>query len=287
VPLFYGALPLYRTLNKPNTVGRDVRVVARNLRALGYAIGHQPGTGERVAQNRPKKSPAAGSGTGKTPATDTTWVMVGEGEDVLTAGLIRAVKRWQADLGRPVTGSVEPADVVVLAGVVRVDSVTAAVGDEVAAPLLAVTPTAKVINVSVEAGEASGVGRGDKVSVVLPDEKTATGRVTGVGTKIKTSDEEAGEPGGPPTLTVTVTLNDPKAVARIDAADVQVQFPAETLEGVLAVPIGALVALSEGGYAVQLAGGGLVAVQVGMFAKGLVQVTGDGLAEGSSVVTAS
>ncbi len=297
VPLFYGALPLYRTLNKPNTVGRDVRVVARNLRALGYAIGHQPGTGERVAQNRPKKSPAAGSGTGKTPAagsgtgqapaTDTTWVRVGEGEDVLTAGLIRAVKRWQADLGRPVTGSVEPADVVVLAGVVRVDSVTAAVGDEVAAQLLAVTPTAKVITVSVEAGEAGGVGRGDKVSVVLPDEKTATGRVTGVGTKIKASDEEAGEPGGPPTLTVTVTLNDPKAVARIDAADVQVQFPAETLESVLAVPIGALVALSEGGYAVQVAGGGLVAVQVGMFAKGLVEVTGDGLAEGTSVVTAS
>ena len=65
------------------------------------------------------------------------------------------------------------------------------------------------------------------------------------------------------------------------------QFAAETLEGVLAVPVGALVALSEGGYAVQPAGGGLVAVRIGMFAKGLVQVTGDGLAEGDAVVTTS
>lgn len=277
VPLFHGALPLYRTLDKPNTVGRDVRVVARNLQALGYAIGDQPDTGERVAQPGPKES----------PAPDSTRVRVGQGEDVLTAGLIRAVKRWQADLGRPVTGSVEPADVVVLAGSVRVDSVTAAVGDEVAAPLLAVTPTAKVITLSVEAGEAGGVGRGDKVSVVLPGEKTAKGEVTGVGTEVKPPDEEAGEPGGPPTLAVTVTLDDPKAVAGIDAADVQVRFAAETLEGVLAVPLGALVALSEGGYAVQVAGGGLVAVEVGMFAKGLVEVTGDGLAEGTSVVTTS
>jgi peptidoglycan hydrolase-like protein with peptidoglycan-binding domain len=308
VPLFHGALPLYRTLDRPNMVGRDVRVVAENLRALGYSTGHQPGTGERVAQVRPRTSPAPEGAAGETPegaagktpegaagktpeadmpAPDTTWVKVGKGEDVLTAALIRAVKRWQADVGGPVTGSVDPADVVVLPGTVRVDSVTATVGDEVAAPLLAVTPTAKVVTVSVEAGEAGEVGRGDKVSVVLPDEKTATGRVTGVGTEVTSPDEESSEPGGPPTLAVTVTLDNPTAVARIDAAEVQVQFPADSVEGVLAVPIGALVALSEGGYAVQLAGGGLVAVQVGMFAKGLVQVTGDGLAEGTSVVTAS
>jgi peptidoglycan hydrolase-like protein with peptidoglycan-binding domain len=274
VPLFHGALPLYRTLDRPDMVGRDVRVLSRNLRALGYATGDQPGTGELVAQRDAKESKRTGT-------------RVGKGEDVLTPDLIRAVKRWQADLGRPVTGKVAPADVVVLAGSVRVDSVTAAVGDEVAAPLLAVTPTAKVITVSVEAGEVGGVGRGDRVSVVLPGEKTAKGEVTAVGSEVKPPDEQAGEPGGPSTLAVTVTLDDPKAVAGFDAADVEVRFAAETRKGVLAAPIGALVALSEGGYAVQVAGGALTAVETGMFAQGLVEVTGDGLAEGTTVVTAS
>ncbi|MCA2215339.1 efflux RND transporter periplasmic adaptor subunit [Jidongwangia harbinensis] len=296
VVLFYGALPLYRALGKRNTVGRDVRVVARNLDALGYAIGRQPSVGERVSQTRP--APAAPEPTGKprpgstapakaAPATVTTRVTVRKGEGVLTASLIRAIKRWQADLGRPVTGTVAPADVVVVGDAVRVDSVTAAVGDEVAAPLMNVTPTAKVITVSVEAGEAGAIERGDKVSVLLPGEKTSPGEVTAVGTEVKPPDGESADPNAAPKLAATVTLDDPKVVSKIDSAEVEVQFAAETHEDVLAVPIGALVALSEGGYAVQLAGGGLVAVEVGMFAKGLVEVTADGLEEGASVVTTS
>ena len=272
VPLFYGALPLYRPLDEPGMIGRDVRVLARNLAALGYAVGDQPGTGERVTP------PGAGKATR---------VTVGAGEDVLTKGLTRAIKRWQEDLGRPVTGTVQPADVVVLRAAVRIDSVTAAVGDEVAAPLLQVTPTTKVITLAVGPDEAGAVRRGDRVSVLLPGEKTTPATVTRVGTEAKAPDAETGDPGGPPKLVVTVTLDNPKAAAQLDAAEVQVQFAAETLEGVLAVPVGALVALSEGGYAVQPAGGGLVAVRIGMFAKGLVQVTGDGLAEGDAVVTTS
>ena len=291
VPLFYGSLPLYRTLDKRNTVGRDVRVVARNLEALGYAIGRQPGTGERVTQTRPRP-PApdprpSGGAEATAPATESVRVTVRKGEGVLTAQLIRAVKRWQTDLGRPATGVIEPGDVVVLADAVRVDSVTATVGDEAAAPLMAVTPTAKVITVSVDAGEAGAIERGDKVSVVLPGDKTAGGEVTAVGTEMKPPEGEGGDPDAAPKLSATVTLDDPKTVSKIDSAEVEVQFAAETREGVLAAPVGALVALSEGGYAVQKADGGLVAVEVGMFAKGLVEVTGDGLDEGTSVVTTS
>jgi hypothetical protein len=99
--------------------------------------------------------------------------------------------------------------------------------------------------------------------------------------------EEGGDSNGPPKLAVTVTLDDPKKVAELDSAEVQVDFVAETHPAVLAVPVGALVALSEGGYAVQLAGAGLVAVETGMFARGLVEVTGTGIAEGTDVVTTS
>jgi hypothetical protein len=288
VPLFYGSLPLYRTLDKRNTVGRDVRIVARNLAALGYAIGDQPGTGERVTQTRARRpAPDPQPSGAAPPATETVRVTVRKGEGVLTAQLIRAVKRWQTDLGRPATGVIEPGDVVVLADAVRVDSVTATLGDEAAAPLMAVTPTAKVITVSVDAGEAGAIERGDQVSVVLPGDKTAAGEVTAVGTEVKPPDGEGADPDAAPKLSATVTLDDPKTVSKIDSAEVEVQFAAETRDGVLAAPVGALVALSEGGYAVQKADGGLVAVEVGMFAKGLVEITGDGLDEGTSVVTTS
>jgi hypothetical protein len=55
---------------------------------------------------------------------------------------------------------------------------------------------------------------------------------------------------------------------------------------VLTVPVAALLALAEGGYGVQVVGGGttrIVAVQTGLFAGGRVEVTGDGLAEGQTV----
>jgi hypothetical protein len=66
-----------------------------------------------------------------------------------------------------------------------------------------------------------------------------------------------------------------------------VAFTSESRKGVLAVPVGALLALSEGGYAVQLPGGRLIAVRTGMFAKGLVEVSGTGVAAGTKVVTTS
>ena len=59
------------------------------------------------------------------------------------------------------------------------------------------------------------------------------------------------------------------------------------MEDVIAVPVAALLALAEGGYAVEVdAGGGatrLVAVEPGFFADGLVEVSG-GLEPGDRVV---
>ena len=59
-------------------------------------------------------------------------------------------------------------------------------------------------------------------------------------------------------------------------------------DDVLAVPVNALVALLEGGYAVeQVDAAGAhhyLRVETGLFQDGLVEVTGDGLAAGDSVV---
>ncbi|MFI5843718.1 efflux RND transporter periplasmic adaptor subunit [Catenuloplanes sp. NPDC051500] len=251
VSLFYGDLPLYRELSDPRTTGRDVVVVADNLRALGYAVG---GLG----------------GNAKAPR--------------YTEVLIAAVKRWQRDTGRPENGVIGTADVIVLPGEVRVDSLAVQTGDAAAATLMGVTPTKKVITVRAEPGDAAAVKAGTAVTLTLPDGATTPGTVTAVGTALST-DGESGS--GPQTLAVTVTADDPAAVAAFDAGAVSVEVTSATRQGVLAVPVGSLLALSEGGHAVQLADGTLVAVETGLFARGLVEVTGTGLAEGQTVVTTS
>jgi hypothetical protein len=276
VPLFYGGIPLYRPLKDLNTAGRDVRIVADNLRALGYAIGYQPQAGARIDLD-PKPSPGA------TPAGKIT---VREGDGVLTPWLRMAIKHWQADEQLPTTGTIEPGDLAILPGAVRVDSVAVQPGDSADGPLMSVTPTAKVITVQADADQAGSIDQGDKVTVELPDQSKASGKVSAVGTALKPSDG-SGNPDDPPKLTVTVTVDKPAAIAKLDSADVTVDFVAETHKGVLAAPVGALLALSEGGYALQLAGGGLVAVEIGMFAKGLVEVSGPGLTAGTKVVTTS
>ncbi len=82
-------------------------------------------------------------------------------------------------------------------------------------------------------------------------------------------------------------LDQPKLLKKLNSADLQVAFASETHKNVLTVPVGALLALSEGGYAVQPQTGGLMAVDTGIFAKGLVEISGTGITEGLKVVTTS
>ncbi|WP_063749534.1 HlyD family efflux transporter periplasmic adaptor subunit [Actinoplanes friuliensis] len=281
VPVFYGRIPLYRRLEKLNTVGRDVRVVADNLEALGYAVGRRYRPGDHVRQTSPVPLVPEGGAPSAPPASRTSWVKVGKGEDVLTTALVRAVGRWQNDIGLPASGSLGIGDVAVLGGAVRVESTAVQVGDSAEAALLAVTPTVQVVTIEAEPAEANGMKRGEKVQVHLPDDRTVPGRVSRVATAVTT------DPDTPPKLTVTVTLDDARKTVRLDAAPVEVVLPGRSRNDVLVTPVGALVALAEGGYAVQVAGGGLVAVETGMFAGGLVEVSGAGLSEGTLVVTTS
>ena len=294
VPLFYGDMPMYRDVAGRNLVGRDVRIVADNLRALGYSIGAQPPPGSWVAQKSTtsKDRSTSKDGTSKdgtqvqpvsTPAP-TVPRQIKDGESVLTPGLIQAIKRWQTDIGRPVTGRVAVGDVEVSSGAVRVDSVAVQPGSPADAPLLSVTSTRKVVTVSADLADAASIERGDKVTVVLPDERSVKARVIAVGRDLTAAEDGPGT--APPKLTVTVSLNNSRAIAKLDSADVDVNFVGQTAKDVLVAPIEALIALREGGYAVQ-APNGLIAVKTGMFADGWVEITGDGLAEGTAVVVSS
>jgi hypothetical protein len=320
VPVFYGTTPLYRTLNARGTTGPDVRVVADNLKRLGYDIGLQPAAGTWVTQHpAPATETATTDATGTEDATGTTdkadadasgrtgtgtaapaaspapastptasSVEVKEGDGVLTADLIAAIRRWQTRVGMPATGVLGIGDVVVRSGEVRVGAVQAQSGDDATGTLLTVGSTVKKVSVPVDATEVGTMARGNRVTVTLPDNSTVTGTIEAVGaTATDTSEGDTGSGGGPARLTVTVQVPDTGAVARLTSAPVQVAFTSGTRKGVLAVPVGALLALSEGGYAVQLPGGRLIAVRTGMFAKGLVEVTGTGLTAGTKVVTTS
>ncbi|MEU6146803.1 hypothetical protein ABZ848_41460 [Streptomyces sp. NPDC047081] len=299
VPVFYGETPLYRTLEARDTTGPDVKTVADNLKALGYDIGVQPSVdtwvtpqavatpGSGAASSTPEPD-ATGTPSSALPSASPTPVQVKRGDGVLTASLIAAVKRWQTAVGMPVTGVLGVGDLAVLPGAVRVDGVQAQLADAADGTLMTVTSTVKSVTVAVDPDAAGSMRRGDTVTVSLPDDSTVKGTITAIGTTVRTSDASSGDDtAGQPRLTVGISLRDTGAVRGLNSAPVRVSFASETRKGVLTVPIGALLALQEGGYAVQLPGGRLVAVKTGMFSKGLVEISGDGIDAGTKVVTTS
>ncbi|MGW2104604.1 hypothetical protein ACWCPX_44530 [Streptomyces olivaceoviridis] len=268
VAVFYGDTPVFRTLDeaavKAGASGSDVTVLADNLKALGYDIGPEP------------RHPRSSTGTGNAPGA------------VLTSSLLDALKRWQRDTGRQQTGTLSVGEVVVLPGAVRVGAVKAQLGDPASTDVLSVTSLRKSVSVTVDAGDAAQVHQGDKVVITLPDTKRIPGRVTSVGTTVQVGPgDDASDSDTSPSVRVTVVPQDSAAVGNLDAASVRVTFTTETRENVLTVPVGALLALQEGGYALQRPGGELVAVKTGLFAKGRVEVSGTGIDAGQRVVTAS
>ncbi|WP_399895649.1 hypothetical protein ACGH7X_39815 [Streptomyces sp. BBFR51] len=271
VTVFYGDTPVFRTLDeaavKAGASGTDVTVLADNLKALGYDIGPEP------------RGTQPATGADKAPGT------------LLTSPLLDALKRWQRDTGRQQTGTLSVGQLVVLPGAVRVGAVKAQLGDPAAAAeVLSVTSRRKSVSVTVNAGDADRIHRGDKVSIALPDAREVPGKVTSVGTTVQGGAAGESDPTGgdaSPSLQVTVVPVDSDSVKNLDAASVRVTFTTQTRENVLTVPVGALLALQEGGYALQRPDGRLIPVETGLFAKGRVEVSGAGVEEGERVVTAS
>lgn len=262
VMVFFGDTPVFRKLGKPGVSGRDVTVLADNLQELGYDIG--------------TRKQASGTRTGTETGTE------------LTPSLAAALKRWQRDTGQKATGTLDVGQAVVLPGEVRVSAVKAQLGDSAASDVLTTTSVTKTVSVEVDASDADPVREGDKVSIALPSTKTIPGKVTAISHTVEGGgDEQEEDIAGPPSLRVTVTPTHSADVERLDSASVRVTFTNETRKNVLSVPVSALLALQEGGYALQRRDGTLLAVETGLFAKGMVEVSGKGVREGARVVTAS
>ncbi len=232
----------------------------------------------RSPTQAPAQSPAPTTPAApRTPVTAT----VRPGDAVLTTALRAAITRWQKTVGLPATGVLGVGDVLVEPGPVKILALQAQLGGDGAGPLMTVASTAKTVVVTVDATDVVTVRQSAHVTITLPDGTKTRGTIIAIGTSVQSGTASSD---GQPQQTVTVAPADAAAVASLTSAQVQVSFVGQTVAGVLAVPVTALLALSGGGYALQLPGGRLIPVTTGMFAQGLVQVTGPGLTPGMRVV---
>jgi peptidoglycan hydrolase-like protein with peptidoglycan-binding domain len=255
VQLFSGNLPAWRDLSVGVDDGPDVRQLEQNLAALGHDPDHQI-----------------------TVDNHFTWA---------TAA---AVRRWQRARGLTQTGVFTTAmPAVFLPWAVRVNALSGSVGGQATPgqPVYTVTSDRHQVTVDLDVSQQSYVKAGDRVQVTLPNGRQVKGRISEVGRVAQTQGEA---PNQTTTIPVTVTLDNPKAGGRLDQAPVEVYVTTQTRKGVLAVPVTALLALKEGGYGLETVDPAgqhhLVAVRLGVFSDGLVEVAGAGLRAGAKVVTA-
>jgi peptidoglycan hydrolase-like protein with peptidoglycan-binding domain len=254
--LMYGNRPAWRAFKPDMSNGADVTQLEENLKALGF--------------------------TRKGFDVDRKW------DDATTA----AVKRWQRANGMTVDGTIALGEIVFAPGAVRVTERPVEVGQQVAPgqAVLKGTSDVRVVTVDLEADAVDLVAVGDEVAVDLPDGSTVPGTVSEIGTVAETATDEFGNQSNP-TVTVTIAVELPEGSASYEQAPVDVRITSQSRENVLAVPVNALVALLEGGYAVEkVADNGtssLVGVELGIFQDGWVEVRGDGLDEGDAVAVPS
>jgi len=248
VPLVFGALPFWRPLSTASEDGEDVRQLEEHLLASGF-----------------------GTADGDFPDAD------------FDRDTRAALKAWQAAVGVDDDGALDPSEVAVAPGPLRVARQAATIGTRLQGPepVLSVTGTQRVVTLDVETADRGRFLPDLVVAVELPDGATTPGRVREVG-RVAATDPGGGED-AVPTVEVTVGLDDPAAAGDLDETPVDVGISTEVATDALTVPVTALLALAEGGYAVERPDGRLIGVEVGAVADGAVAVTGD-LAEGDEVV---
>jgi hypothetical protein len=252
VVLLYGSSPAYRALLEDMT-GADVTELNADLVALGYV-----------------------TSTERSPTSDefTYWTKVG-------------VEKLQRALGVTENGTLALGQVVFEPSAVRVTSVSATLGAPAQAgqPVLSATSTTRQVSIALDADQQFEVAVGDKVTITLPNNQTTPGVISSVGTVATTPSG-----GGNPTITVLVNPTHLTATGSWDQAPVDVTITTSTVTNALVVPVDALLAQSDGGYAVEVVGADgihhLVPVTLGLFddADGLVQVTRTKLAAGQQIV---
>ena len=249
VYLMNGDTPAYRTMNQGDE-GPDVKQLEQSLKELGF---------------------------------DDDGGMTVDGE--YTSATAAAVRDWQDSKGLSETGEIELGRVVFQGGDRRIGTIKADRGSSVRAgqPIMESTSTQRAVTVSLDARRQDLVKLKAKERVTLPDGSQVNATISTIGAVAKSSSD-----GSSSTIDVTLVLDDTKKVTALDSAPVDVEITKETHKDVLAVPITALLALDGGGYGVEAVGANdsrtILAVEPGLFSDSYVEISGNGIAEGTQVV---
>ena len=258
--VMYGAMPVYRTMTEGMS-GGDIAQLEQNLLDLGYA----------------------------------------ESEDFTADGVFDeatadAVRAWQSDTGRTLDAAVGPDDIIFVPGPVQISSWTPGVeiGGEVLsgaavatltvieAPVNGEMITTQRVVASLLLADRDLLAEGDSVNVELPDGEDISGTVVDIN-PAPVTDAQTGEN----SVEATINLLAPASEVWIGAT-VQVEVTETLIEDALVVPATALLALVEGGYAVEVVGDDgsvrLIGVDPGLFVDGDVEVSASGLDAGMRVV---
>lgn len=249
ITVIEGTVPVWRDLSSTSAAGADIELLENYLVASGF-------------------DPSSKI------AVDQTW----------TSATTAAVKRWKTALGVTVNGTVSKAVVAVVPSgsiVAQTPSVGEAVrsGGSLAELQTLATPS---ISLAVPVSEMDKFTVGDAVDITLADATTTTtGKVATVGSVASA----ATGPNSSPSVAVAITADVDPATAI--EGPVTVKLVDQSALGAVTVPTRALMALAEGGLAVEVRSADgtskFVGVKTGMYVDGYVQITGK-VAAGDQVV---
>ena len=244
-----GDRPFWRALSEGMSNGADVQQLEQALTDLGF-------------------------GADLTVDTEFTWYTA------------EAVEAWQESLGLEGTGVVELGDIVAIpAASIRISAVTAALGDQAGPGSLSYTSTALRVVAKLTDAQAREILPATAVIVTLPDGTELSATIV----SIDPGGEPDGDNGETTPASATIEFDDPAAAAGLGLRAVKVALAAETVEDALVIPVTALIATLDGGYAVDVLRDGetvRMTVELGLIADTRVQVVGGDLAEGDVVVVA-
>jgi hypothetical protein len=222
-------------------------------------------------------------------------------DDTFDLATATAVLAWWQSIDPAI--SVDPADLIVPAGsfvVVPSGLQTGSAAHADGTPLTADATVMWLTSPSREVSTTAPIGDdtfalGATIDVEFPDGSISTGVVVDVGT---VASNPSSTPGATPTVDIAIEVDEiPASVDSFVSVPVTLRVVDQKVAGAFVVPTSALVALREGGYALEVvvtpasAGAAavtqLIAVEPGLYTDGDVVVTGAQVKAGLEVVVPS
>ena len=210
-----------------------------------------------------------------------------EADGVFTLESIAAIIEFQNAAALEVDGIIDIGEIVFLSGAARVTDQLTTEGNVIGAgsSVLDISFSPKVVRMDLPSDEQGSLVVGSQVVVELPDQSKVPATVISVSNIAEAPINGSGLA----TFDVVIELTDSQLAMGLDEAPVEVIVISDAVVDVMAVPVSALVALLEGGYAVELDTGSgtkrYVGVETGFFGEnGMIEIVSPELEPGDRVV---